>query len=254
MKWLILFISIFLLITCAKIYYDTNAIEVRHYQISLSSSVEILSGRKIAFLSDLHIRRLGKRENKILEILKEERPDLILLAGDLISFRGSYDPVMGFLKQLKAPSGTYAVLGNTEYSNENGSCILCHKERSRDLRDGQGPIFLRNASVSLKLDGKTLNIFGVDDPVNKKGDLKIALKGRDLDHLSILLAHSPEVFEEAANLGIDLVFCGHTHGGQVALTRYLARIFPLDPALNFLEGFFQKGKSLMSLPRHLSLL
>ena len=249
MKLIITLIFIFLLVFVAKAYYDTNAIEVRHYEIKDSSLGEVLAGLKVAFLSDFHIKSIGVRENKILEILNEEKPDLILLSGDYISFRGSYEPVMSFFHQLKPPYGVYAVLGNTEYSNENGSCILCHKKGSRSLNEDSSIKFLRNSFSRLKINTSILNIVGIDDPVEKKSDLKRALKGINPDSPSILLSHSPEIFEEASNYGIDFLLCGHTHGGQIFLTKYLRNIFPLEPALEFIEGFFQKGRTLMYVNR-----
>jgi hypothetical protein len=208
-----------------------------------------LTGLKVAFLSDFHIKSISVREKKILEILEEEKPDLVLLSGDYISFKGSYEPVMSFFHQFKAPYGIYGVLGNTEYSNENGSCILCHNERSKTLKDKQNPVFLRNSLLPLKINGKILNIIGVDDPVEKKSDLKTSLKKVNFNYPSILLSHSPEIFEEASNYGIDLLLCGHTHGGQIFLTKYIRYILPLDPILEFIEGFFQKGRTLMYVSR-----
>ena len=249
LKIIIPLILILLLIFASKAYYDTNSIELKHYQIENSSLGEVLKGLKVAHLSDLHIKTIGIKEKKILEILKEEKPDLIFITGDLISFKGAYEPVTSFLQQLKPPIGVYAVLGNTEYSNENGSCTLCHKEKSRSLNENQNVVFLRNSSVPLRVNGQILNIIGVDDPVDEKSDLKTALKGANSKNPSILLAHSPEIFEEASNYGFDFLFCGHTHGGQIFATKYLRKIFPLDPALEFLEGFFQKGRVLMYVSR-----
>jgi len=242
-------IIIFLLILIAKAYYDTNSIEIKHYQIKNSSLGEVLGGLKVAHLSDIHIKGMGLMANKILEILKSEKPDLIFITGDLISFEGPYEPVMSFLRQLNPPDGVYGVLGNTEYSNENGSCSLCHEERSKRLKEKQSPIFLRDSIYPLRVNGKILNILGVDDPVHKRSHLKKALKGVNSKIPSILLAHSPEIFEEASNSGIDLLLCGHTHGGQIFLTRYLRKILPLEASLEFIEGFFQKGKMLMYVNR-----
>ena len=210
-----------------------------------------MNGLKVAHLSDLHIKHIGSNEDKVLEILEVENPDLICITGDLINFEGPYEPVMSFFHQIKAPYGIYGVLGNTEYSNENGSCILCHKEKSQSLKEKQNPIILRNSVVPLKINGGIVNIVGVDDPVDKKNDLRSALKGMNPHAPSMLLAHSPEIFEEASNDGIDLLLCGHTHGGQIFITRYLRKIFPLESALEFLDGFFQKGKTLMYVSRGL---
>ena len=245
---IIIFIAL-LSLFAVKAYYDTNSIEVKHYQIGNSSLGEVLNGIKVAHLSDLHIKNIGLKENKILGILKEEKPDLIFVTGDFISFKGSYEPSISFLRQLNPSLGIYAVLGNTEYSNENGSCTLCHEDRSKSLKKKQNPIFLRNSFIPLKINGKILNIIGVDDPVDKKSDLKTALKNVISGDPSILLAHSPEIFEEASGLGIDFLLAGHNHGGQIFVTKFLRKIFPLNPALEFLEGFFQKGKTLMYVNR-----
>ncbi len=233
----------------AKAYYDTNTIEVQQYQIKKSALCKVLAGLKVAHLSDLHIQRITNREKKIFEILNQEKPDLIFLTGDYIKFNGSYDPVLSFIRQLKAPFGVYAVMGNTEYYNENGSCVLCHKEGSKKIKEKPHPVFLRNSHIDLKINGKVITVLGVDDPVNERNDLKQSLKGVSFGSPVILLAHSPEIFPEASDLGIGLVLSGHTHGGQIRGIKYLKNIFPLEPALKFLDGFFQKGKTLMYVNR-----
>ena len=203
---------------------------------------------KVVQLSDLHIKKVGLREKKVLEILKTEKPDLILLTGDYIKFNGPYEPVMTFFSQLRATFGVYGVLGNTDYYNENGSCVLCHQEKSKTLKKGP-PLFLRNSAFKLLIKDKALFLIGVDDPVNKKSDLRSAMKGVEGRHPAILLAHSPELFEEAVTNGMDLVLSGHTHGGQISGAGLLQKILPLDPSLEMLKGFFQKGKTLMYVNR-----
>lgn len=244
---LIVFVAVILLI--AKAYYDTHTIEVKKYQINHAPLGDVLVGLKVAHLSDLHIKWTTKREKKIFEILDQEKPDLIFLTGDYIKFNGSYGPALFFFRQLKAPFGVFAVMGNTEYYNENGSCILCHKEGSRQLKEKHNPTFLRNSRAELEINGKLLTILGVDDPVTLRSNLKQALKNVHTEGPSILLAHSPEIFPEASDLGVDLVLSGHTHGGQIGLTKYLKKVFPLDPALEFLDGFFQEGRTLLYVNR-----
>jgi uncharacterized protein len=245
----ILIISILAVVLGTKAYYDTNTIEIKKYQIRHSSLGDVLGGLKVVQLSDLHIKQVKDREKKIIEILDQEKPDLIFLTGDYIKANGPYQPAQLFFSQLKAPLGIYAVMGNTEYYNENGSCVLCHQSGSKRLKEKPHPVFLRNSHVNLKRSGKVLTVLGVDDPVNKKSDLKQSLKNALADGPSILLAHSPEIFLEASALGVDLVLSGHTHGGQLGLIKYLKKIFPLEAALEFLDGFFQKGKTLMYVNR-----
>ncbi len=248
-KIIMIIILILAGLSSAKAYYDTNTIEVKKFQIRHSSLGEVLAGRKVAHLSDLHINHLTDLEKKIIEILDQEKPDIIFLTGDYIKNSGSFKPVLSFFSQLKAPLGIYAVMGNSDYYNENGSCILCHKENSKRLKENPPLIFLRNSHVEIKINGRYLTVLGVDDPVGKRNDLMQSFIGVPENRPSILLAHSPEIFPEASLSGLDLVLSGHTHGGQLWVTKYLNKVFPLETALTFSEGFFQKGRSLLYVNR-----
>jgi len=247
--FMILLIAVVMTLLLGRIYYDTNTIEIRRYEISHPALGKVLGGLKVAHLSDLHIKEMGDRERKILEILKEENPDLILVTGDFIAFKKPYGAAIDFFRRLNPPLGIYAVLGNTEYSNQNDSCILCHEKGSRNPKREQHPVFLRNSFLPLSIHGRSLSLIGVDDPVGKKSDLALALKGLSSKNPSILLAHSPEVFEEASRFGIDLILAGHNHGGQIFITRYLRKIFPFHAALDYIDGFFQKGRTLLYVSR-----
>jgi predicted MPP superfamily phosphohydrolase len=98
-RFIIFPLSFALILFFAKAYYDTNTIEIKHYQIKDSPLAEALAGLKVAFLTDLHIRGMDVREKRILEMLSEEKPDLILLSGDYITFKGPYEPVTSFFGQ-----------------------------------------------------------------------------------------------------------------------------------------------------------
>jgi predicted MPP superfamily phosphohydrolase len=234
-----------------KAYYDTNVIEIKRYKIGHSSLGGVLAGLKVVQLSDLHIKVLSDREKKVLDILAKEKPDLVFLTGDYIKAKGLYSQAQSFFAQIKAPLGVYAVMGNTDYYNENGSCILCHDKGSKKLHEKPHPVFLRNSQIRLNVRGKALTLLGVDDPVNKRSELKPSVKNSPGLAPSIVLAHSPEIFSEAADLGINLVLSGHTHGGQLGIIKYLKNIVPHEPALEFLEGFFLRGKTLMYVNRGL---
>ncbi len=227
------------------IYFHTNSITVRHYRIQDISLGKVLGGLKIAHLSDLHLRAQGAMERRVIDILKEEKPDLVFLTGDYIRHMGSYEPAVRFLEELRAPLGSYAVLGNTDYSNENGSCILCHAEKSTVRKKNPHPVFLRNSSTRLEHRGKGIHLVGLDDPVLKKDDFEEALQGIKSEEPVILLAHSPEIFEDAVQRGVDLVLCGHNHGGQIWGARFLQKVFPYDSTLEIPAGLHQKGKTLM---------
>jgi len=206
----------------------------------------VLDGKKVAFVSDLHSLRFGPREKEVTSILEREKPDFVFLGGDYISFCGPYEPVFSFLGNLK---NAYAVMGNTEYSNENGSCLVCHKEKSLALKENPNVRFLRNSHLTLESGGKKVNLLGVDGPIDKRDDITEAMHGIDRAVPAILLAHSPEVFEDAVRQGIDLVLCGHNHGGQIFPIRFIKGKVMIDPTFDYLEGFFNKGNTLMYVSR-----
>lgn len=241
-RFILLAILILAVILVGKIYYDTYTIEVRHYQIINSRLAHALTGKKIAFISDLHLKTIGSREEEVLSILQREKPDFILLGGDYISFNGPYEPVILFFSHLR---NAYAIMGNSDYYNENGSCVLCHQGRSQKLKVEQNVYFLRNSSISLGSGDKRFNLVGVDDPVNEKDDIAKAMRKVDRNAPTILLAHSPVIFQNAVKAGVDLVLSGHNHGGQVSFAKYLKGRMLIDQSFEYLEGFFQKGNTLM---------
>jgi len=245
LRFVIFAVLILLLILIVKIYYDTYTIEVRHYRIIDTRLSAALDGKKIAFISDLHTETFGSREKEVISILDREKPEFVFLGGDYISFRGPYEPALYFLNQLQ---NAYAVLGNTEYSNENGSCIFCHEEKSPALKKQQQVTFLRNALLTLRNGTQKFNLIGLDDLVSERGSLKDV---RKIDHTlpTILLAHSPGIFEDAVQNAIDFVLSGHNHGGQVFFARYLKGAILIDPSFDYMEGFFQKGNTLMYVSR-----
>ena len=234
----------------AKIYYDTNSLVVRYHTIENPRLGEVLKGIKIAHISDLHIKSIGPREKKIVDILKEEKPDFIFFTGDFIGFKGSFHPAISLIREMKAGSGIYGVLGNIDYSNENGSCILCHKEKSKELIGDHNKLkILRNSAVELNINGKVINIIGLDDPVQAKSDIRAALSKTNPDAPSILLAHSPSVLKQASNSGMDLLLCGHNHGGQIFLIKYIKRFLRGGSSLKYLDGFYQEINTLMHVSR-----
>lgn len=105
-RFLIIALIALLFLFAAKAYYDTNSIEIKHYQINHSSLGKVLAGLKVAHLSDLHIKSIGLKENKVLEILKGEKPDLVFITGDSISFEGPYEPAISFFINSRLPSGS----------------------------------------------------------------------------------------------------------------------------------------------------
>lgn len=175
--------------------------------LTLTTSKPIERPQKIVMLSDLHLGYHNRRAEMAhwVDIINQEKPDLILIGGDIIDI--SVRPLMeedvaSEFRRLRAP--IYACLGNHEYfSGELQAQQFYHDASIRLLRD---------ASVSVN----GLTIIGRDDRTNPhRQNLKVLARQADMSRYTILLDHQPYHLEQAEHAGIDFQFSGHTHHGQV---------------------------------------
>lgn len=176
-------------------------------ELALPGLPEALDGLRIAHLTDLHIRRQRDRHSRIVDRLNRIRLDLIFFTGDYMSYPGD-EPVAAevmtdILSSLKSRYGQFGVYGNHDTAD------LTHRTANLPIT------WLRNRTITLT--ELNIEVFGLDgitatclDPV------AIALQ-RDPDHtppVRLGLVHNPSHAPAAADLGANLIFCGHTHGGQ----------------------------------------
>ncbi len=185
-------------------------------EVPIAGLPPALRGFRIVQISDLHVGPTIGRDfvEAVVERARALEPDLVVVTGDLVD--GSVPrlwPHVEPLGRLTARHGVLFVTGNHEYY----SGVEAWLEAVTKL--GMRP--LRNERVTLSHDGARLDVLGVDDWRAKRlapghgHDLARAAAGRDPSHPAVLLAHQPKVVHEAAELGLDLVLCGHTHGGQI---------------------------------------
>lgn len=159
---------------------------------------------KIAQLSDLHTHGLGARERRVIDILDDEKPDVIVITGDSIGgYGGTYAMVQDVFQQLHAPLGVWVVRGNYE----NAKPV----QHEHAFYAAAGTHLLLNSGTLLRND---VWLAGVDDPYTGKANLDAALTGAPPGIYKILLFHSPAYFDRVAGR-VDLCLAGHTHGGQV---------------------------------------
>ncbi|MFD4293328.1 metallophosphoesterase [Rhodococcus sp. NPDC058505] len=192
------------------------------------------AGTRIALVTDLHVgpARGAAFTRRVVAAVGAERPDLILLGGDLVD--GTVAKVgadLAPLADLDAPLGVFGVSGNHEFYAGDGGRWL-------DLWERLGIHTLRNTRVELRRGDAVIDLAGVHDyrsPAPYEPDLPAALAGRDRDRAVILLAHQPKQVTEAAEWGVDLQLSGHTHGGQMWPLGY---VVPLQqPSVTGLDRF-----------------
>lgn len=188
---------------------NTLAIQVRHNDVSLARLPPAFDGYRLLHLSDLHADLNPPAMSAIAEHVAGLAYDACVMTGD---FRAqtygdcapALDAMRGLLTQLKQP--VYAVLGNHD------------SVRMLPGLEAMGVRVLMNEQQRITRGGQAIHLVGIDDPHYYRVD-SLAMAGRDVpdDAVTILLAHTPEVYRQAAHAGFDLLLCGHTHGGQICL-------------------------------------
>lgn len=167
---------------------------------------------RLVFFSDLHIGEAMTPDYiaRAVKLIQDQQPDLILCGGDFIDHRAvyAYDPrVMALLRSLHAPMGVYYVLGNHEYRDDLEANIRWVSE--------VGGTLLRD-SIAFPGNGP-LTLIGRDDWVNgnRKPFEVIANEADPLRGPVVLMEHTPASIDSIGDSPVDLILCGHTHGGQI---------------------------------------
>ena len=202
----------------------------------------------ILHLTDFHIERLTRREKKVLALIDELRPDLIVYTGDLLSYSYIDDPAAqadcrALMAQLRAPLGVFAVPGtplvDTDLVLER---VLGGLDNIQLLRDG---ILSLHDYPGLTLIGLSCtHDSAIDGP-----RLERLVAGLPAGGYKILLYHTPDLMPEAARLGIDLVLCGHTHGGQIRLPLFGALVTSSIYGKRYEMGEYREGNTTMYVSR-----
>ncbi|MBI2933814.1 MAG: metallophosphoesterase [Planctomycetes bacterium] len=180
---------------------EPDWVEVTRVEVSVSRP---LCGRprlRIVHLSDLHLEGIGRRERAVIEAVRAQAPDLIVLTGDYLNERRAQNDLVAFLQALEAPMGVYGVGGNWD-----------GKWPIEELFRSGGAVFLRD---DWRRVGEDVLLIGQDyRPTRSVAEL---LDGASEGPYRVFLQHSPDAVDELARARVDLFLCGHTHGGQVRL-------------------------------------
>lgn len=194
--------------------------QVVRQQVDMARLPDGFDRVRVALITDLHVgpARSAAFTQRVVDTVNEQRPDLVVLAGDLSD--GTIANVgtdLAPLAGLRAPLGVFGVSGNHEFYSDDGGAWLDQWER-------YGVRTLRNERVTLNRGGASIDLAGIHDysaPEPYEPNLAAALEGRPPERFVLLAAHEPRQIFDAAGLGVDLQISGHTHGGQIWPLRYL---------------------------------
>ena len=212
--------------------------------IGLRRWPENLNGFTIALLSDFHYDPYFSIHpiQASIGIVNALRPQLILLTGDFVSVPFFGDPAKGaadadpcaaILKNLKAPHGAWAVMGNHD--------AFTDPDRVTAALKAQGIRVLANESIPMESDGARFWLGGVDDVLGKTADLDATLHNVPQSEPIVLMVHEPDYADRVAHHPVDLQLSGHSHGGQVRLP-LLPPLYLPDLGKKYVWGLYKIGE------------
>ena len=216
-KFILLLILAALVLLIVWIAWGNTALQLNSYTIASENLPKAFDGFRIAQVSDLHNAEMGKENEKLISMLADAEPDMIVLTGDLIdSQKTDIDTALAFAKKAVQIAPCYFVTGNHE-------AALSEYNTLKEGLIALGVTVLEDDKTKIELSGERITLIGVADPSFQTDDHITVMNGKleelisEEDGYSILLSHRPELFETYVAHNVDLVFSGHAHGGQFRL-------------------------------------
>jgi predicted MPP superfamily phosphohydrolase len=214
-----------------------NALQpvVRHLRLEFADLPASFDGFRILQLADLHIDGMDGLAEIIADRIAGLNADLCVMTGDYrFELVGPCDAVYPrlrtILSRVQARHGVVAVMGNHDESEMAGEI------------EKLGVRMLINEAIEITRGGSSLWVVGVDDPhCYGFDDLDGALEYVPADAFKVLLAHSPEIFAEAAAADIHLCLCGHIHAGQIRMPLIGSILSNADCPRSYRQGVWQHG-------------
>lgn len=239
---------------------DCNRFVIREYTCI---SEKLHKEGSFILLSDLHNKSFGKGNERLLRAIDREKPDMILIAGDMYTSAKNKDnsDVAEFVSRLAGKYPVYYGNGNHEHKTRlyPGVFGSMYQDYMKKIK-AAGAEVLINSKVSLP--GYNVEIYGLEiereyykkfvNQFMEKEYLTKVLGKTDSGKFNLLIAHNPDYFDAYADWGADLTVSGHVHGGLMRLPVLGGVISPrLKLFPHYDGGRFEKGKSVMILGRGL---
>ena len=165
-----------------------------------------LDGLNIFFISDIHRRKIN---DTFISKIKQHKIDFVFIGGDLAEGKVPLERIDSNVKKLTQLAPTFFVMGNNDYELDF--------EELTNIFDKYGVMMLTNESVKLSWENSELCLIGLDELNHSREKLETVLTKEKVDTpYNILLCHNPIVLNYVVEQDpIDLILCGHTHGGQI---------------------------------------
>ena len=201
-----------------------------YYRIESSKLQKLQRARKVIFLSDLHNHCYGEENQKLLDAIKKEEPDLILITGDMLIGKEGISPetAQAFVCQLPKICEVHYSNGNHEQRMKENTEKYedIYLQYQKELKKA-GVHFLENEHIRLTWDGVPVDLYGLEIPhkfYTKFAKMELSVEeiqkcigASEKEHYKIVMAHNPVFADAYMKWGADLTLSGHLHGGLVRI-------------------------------------
>lgn len=235
-KLILVVLSVILVVLVIWTVWCNVTVGVTHYTVESNKLPVTFDHYKIAVISDLHNAEFGENNSSLISLIKNEKPDMIAITGDLIdSNKTDIEIAENLLKKLVEIAPCYYVTGNHEAWI--GGQYQNLEEKLLDI----GVVIFHDNAEQLVKNNEIIQLAGLDDPdfTDENSSIQESMLNTKLDNMNltedycVLLSHRPEAFNAYVSENIDLVLSGHAHGGQFRLPFVGGLIAPN-------QGFFPK--------------
>ena len=227
---------------------DLYDLEVTKHEVFIGRLPAAFDGYRVAFLTDTHVASFVRLDfyREIVARTMAFAPDLILLGGDFVHWEKDIPLLPGtILHGLHAPDGIYAVPGNHDYwANIDGVIAVM---------TAAGVRFLVNRSLAIVREGvsgdERIWLVGIDEVYRGVPDLDAAFGGTRNDEVRLGVSHHPDIVDRLEGRRLDLLVCGHTHGGQIRFPFFGSVVVPSVHEARYASGFHRVRDVLLYVSR-----
>lgn len=258
-KFTFVLVAFFIIYVPGRIIYDYYIVSIRIKEFNVANLHPDLQGLKITFISDLQADRYTDRarlENYI-EKVNSTNPDLVLIAGDLITSTPNYINLAAeMVGKVKSKYGVYTCVGDHDHWSYRDDTKRSVREMTKALAKYDIKM-IHNDKVDLRIgNSRTRLTFVTNTYVNRLtgNPLDTLLKNNNYD-LRILIVHQPgdSLIQKAKSYNYNLFLAGHTHGGQVTFLFPYLKISPTMFETQYIRGDFYFDNMLMIITRGLGM-
>jgi uncharacterized protein len=224
-------------------FNDVYDVEVTRHEVFVDDLPEPFDGYRIAFLTDTHVAGFVRRTfyETVVAQTRAFEPDVILFGGDFVTFKRHIPLLADRFAGLTARDGIFAILGNHDYWSDAPRIV--------ETMQGVGVRFIVNQHVILARGGARLPLAGIDEVYRGAPDADAAFAGIGVDQPCLAISHHPDIIDVLPRRRIDLLLCGHTHGGQIRFPFFGAVVVPSKHEAMYAAGFHRIGPVLMYVSR-----